>query len=294
MFRPIILSLSLSLVPLAAPGPVSAQSREAQVMVPDTALAETAPELRAALADFGLYDVLQIMSVEGIAAAADMETDMFPGRGGSAWPAVVAGIYATDRLIEDFEAALPLEGFTPEIVADLQDFASSDLGQRIVAGEVETRRAFIEPEVEEAANQIAADALQAGDPRLDLLRTFIEANDLIDRNVSGALNANFAFFRGLADGDGLQVEMPEDLMLAEVWGQEPEIRADTMEWLLSYQLAAYAGLSDADMEAYIAFSQSDAGRAFNRGLFVAFDAMFERVSYDLGRAAAVFIAGEDT
>jgi len=292
MFRSAVLSLSLLAASVASP--VVAQSGEAQLIMPETELSQTAPDLRASLEAIGLYDILQIMSAEGLSGASDMETDMFPGQGGAAWQAVVAGIYATDRLIEEFEAALPLEQFTPDVMDDLEAFATSDLGQRIAEGEIAARRAFLDPEVEATANDMVAEALADGDPRLDLLRDFIEVNDLIDRNVSGALNSNFAFFRGLSDGDGLQVEMPEDLMLAEVWGQEAEIRVETIEWLLSYQLIAYADLSDADLVAYTEFGETDAGEALNTALFAAFDALFERISYDLGRAAATFMAGEDT
>ena len=75
-------------------------------------------------------------------------------------------------------------------------------------------------------------------------------------------------------------------MLAEVWGQEPAIRADTVQWLLAYQTLAYEDLSDADLQAYIDLSRSDAGQAINASLFAAFDTVFNAISHDLGRAAA--------
>jgi len=292
MFRAITLALPIAAMSLS--GPTMAQTTEAQVIAPQTQLSRSAPELYSVFAAFGLYDVLEIMSVEGIQSASDMEAEMFPGRGGAAWPAVVAGVYATDRLIRDFEAEIDAADFSSATLEALRGFVTSDLGQRIVAGEVAARRAFLDPEIEETANAIVADAVAAEDPRLDLLQEFIRVNDLIERNVSGALNGNFAFFRGLQDGNGFEVEMPEDLMLAEIWGQTPEVRSATVEWLLAYQMTAYTDLSDADLRAYTEFSGSAAGQAFNAALFRAFDVMFERVSYDLGRAAAVFIAGEDT
>jgi hypothetical protein len=79
-------------------------------------------------------------------------------------------------------------------------------------------------------------------------------------------------------------------MLAEVWGQEPELRRDTIEWLYSFQLSAYAGLQDADIEAYSAFSATPAGANLNAALFAAFDEVFNQLSYELGEAAAGFIA----
>ena len=59
-------------------------------------------------------------------------------------------------------------------------------------------------------------------------------------------------------------------------------------------MLAYEDLSDAEMDAYIALSESPAGQAVNAILFSGFDGLFEAISNDLGRAAAGFIAGEDT
>jgi hypothetical protein len=294
-----VLLLPLLALPLAAlPPTLAAQTApatgEAQVILPDTELAEDAPELRDLFIDMGLYRILEVMSAEGIDAAPDLEADMFPGQGGSAWPAVVAGIYATDRMVTLFEDALPLERMTPEVVADLTAFYDSDLGRRIAEGEIAARQAFLEPGVEEAARERARlEAAEASD-RIALLSEFIAVNDLVERNVSGALNSNFAFYRGLADGGAFETDIPEDLMLTEVWGQEAEIRSDTTEWLYAYQMLAYDDLSDAEMGRYIAMSETRAGQALNAALFQAFDVLFERISYDLGQAAATFIAGEDT
>jgi len=291
-----ILALPLVLAPLMALPVIShAQTgAEAQLVLPDTALAEEAPEVRAVFEAMGLYGVLEVMSAEGLDAATNIEADMFPGQGRGAWRAVVAGIYATDRLVAQFEAAVPLERMTPEVLAELQAFYDSDLGQRVARGEVAARQSLLEPGVEDAARELAQTRAAEGDARIGLLTEFIAANDLIERNVMGALNSNFAFYRGLGDGGAFATPIPEELMLAEVWGQEAEIRSETTEWLFGYQILAYDDLGDEDLARYIAMSETPAGQVLNAVLFQAFDVMFEAVSYDLGRAAATFIAGEDT
>jgi hypothetical protein len=288
--------LALLLAPLAAgPLPATAQTTaEAQLVLPDSRLAEDAPELRGVFEAMGVYDIIEVMSAEGIDSAADIEADMFPGQGGSAWPAVVAGIYATDTMIETFEGAVPIERMTPAILAELQAFYDSDLGRRIAEGEVTARQAMLEPGVEDAAREMAQDQAEEGTDRIGLLTEFIAANDLVERNVMGALNSNFAFYRGLDDGGAFETEIPEELMLTEVWGQEAEIRAETTEWLYAYQILAYEDLSDAELERYIEMSETEAGQALNAVLFEAFDVLFEEVSYNLGRAAGTFVAGEDT
>lgn len=274
----------------AQTGPIS----EAQVILPETEFSVEQPQLRAVFEMMGLYEILGVMSSEGIESAAEMEADMFPGQGGTAWPAVVAALYSADTLIADFEAAVPRAVITDTFLAEIEAFFQSDLGQTIAAGELTARRAFLEPGVEDAAREMATRAVEEEDARIEILTEFITANELVERNVTGALNASFAFYRGLADGEAFETEIPEDLMLAEVWGQEPEIRQSTTEWLYAYQMLAYSDLSEEDLQEYVAFSMTPAGQALNTVLFTAFDVMFERVSYDLGKAAAVFIAGEET
>ena len=84
-----ILALPLVLAPLMALPVIShAQTgAEAQLVLPDTALAEEAPEVRAVFEAMGLYGVLEVMSAEGLDAATNIEADMFPGQGRGAWRA---------------------------------------------------------------------------------------------------------------------------------------------------------------------------------------------------------------
>jgi hypothetical protein len=62
---------------------------------------------------------------------------------------------------------------------------------------------------------------------------------------------------------------------------------------MPYLAMAYQPLSDADLEAYIAFSRTPEGQVLNRALFAAFDALFNALSRDLGLAAARLMAGQD-
>lgn len=288
----VIATLSLSGHPGVAQNAPPAM--QAQVIAPDDPLGPRALELRALFAAMGLYDIMAIMAAEGRESAPDIAADMFPGPGGAAWMAVAASIYATDKMTAAFEAALPLERLSDADIAALRGFFESDLGARIAAGEIAARQAFLDPALEQIATDLANERAAQNHPRIAQLTAFNIVNDLVERNVSGALNANFAFYRGLSDGGAFATPIPEAMMLAEVWGQEPAIRADTVQWLLAYQTLAYEDLSDADFQAYIDFSRSAAGQAINASLFAAFDTVFSAISHDLGRAAAGFIAGEDT
>lgn len=278
---------------LLATGLFAVATDEVNAQTDTAPLAERAPEVVEMLETLRIYEILEVMAREGVDAAETLEADMFPGEGGAAWIAAANRIHGADRLTRLFEEAFPVDGITPEQTAQVTAFFSADPGRTIAEAELTARSVFLEKGVEEAANAAFRDAVEDGDPRLDILTDFITVNDLIERNVTGALNSNFAFYRGLVDGGAFEVDLPEDLMLNEVWGQEAELRRDTIEWLYSFQLFAYDSLSDADLEAYVAFSETEAGAALNTALFTAFDAMFEEVSYDLGAAAARFVAGED-
>ena len=109
----------------------------------------------------------------------------------------------------------------------------------------------------------------------------------------GAMNASYAFYNGMIDGQAFDFELTEDEILRDVWSQEAEIRLDTQEWLYGYLMRAYAPLSDDDLQAYIDFSATKAGRVLNAALFAGFDEVFTNVSKALGLSAAGFMQGED-
>jgi hypothetical protein len=254
--------------------------------VPEVAAIQSLPEV------LRIGAVIEVMREEGILYGAEMADDLLAGQGGAAWQSAVSAVYDMSEMRRRFDAAFAaaLEG--SQEVAAIEAFFVSDLGRRVLALEIEGRRALLDPVVEQAAELAFAEMEAADEPRVSALRAFVETNDLIESNVMGALNANLAFYRGLSDVGGLQDAMPEDQMLAEVWAQEVDLRAETENWLYPYLALAYKPLSDEELRDYQAFSKSPAGQAVNAALFAAFDAVFVAVSRNLGRAAAAQMRGE--
>ena len=256
------------------------------------AVAAGAPEdRRAALAEaVGVPEIIDIMRKEGRSYGAELGQDFLPDGGGAGWAAIVERIYDPERM-----AQAVARGMEAEIGAAHLDpllaFFRSARGEHIVEQELAAREAFLDPATEELARGAYRGAGEEEKARIALLEAYVEANDLVEYNVAGALTANLRFYRGLAEGGML--DMSEEEMLAQVWEQEEEIRADTAEWLMSYLMMAYAGLSDADIEAYIALSKTPAGQALNRGLFAGFDGMYADLSYALGLAVAQQAQGEE-
>ncbi|WP_068114746.1 DUF2059 domain-containing protein [Tropicimonas marinistellae] len=236
--------------------------------------------------------MLEIIREEGIGYADELEEDLFPGRGGDGWIRMVEDIYETGRMELMMRDGLGAD-LDPWHIDPLLDFFTSETGTQIVALELGARRAMLDPDVEAASADILAQMRATGAARLETLEEFAAANDLIERNVVGALNANFAFYTGLNGAGAFGDFMGEEDMLREIWSQEAEIREQTDTWLFSYLAMAYQPLSDEDLRAYISLSQTDAGQELNNHLFHAFDDMFQALSYDLGMAAARFMAGED-
>ncbi|WP_159453217.1 DUF2059 domain-containing protein [Aquimixticola soesokkakensis] len=238
-----------------------------------------------------LETVIDIMALEGVKYGQDIEDQMFTSGGGAAWDQLVAELYDPERMRATVVAALETS-LKAEAIDESVAFFDSALGQKITTLEVSAREAMMDDAVEAAAlDSWASRAMQ--DSRAAQIDTFIEVNDVIDLNVIGALNANYAFYSGMAEGGALGAAVSEDDMLADVWSQEEDVRAETIDWSHAYLSLAYQPLSDDELAQYLAFSQTPAGQKLNLALFAAFDDMYLELSKGLGRGVAIFMAGED-
>ena len=264
-----------------------------------TAVTLAAPVARAqdddanALFDaMGLPEIIDVMRQEGIDYGDTIAQDMFPSGMTPRWADAVAQIYDADALVAQMRAAF-VAALGDGDAAAMLAFYQSDLGHRVVTLEIDARRAMLDPALEEAAKQMAAQALQDDTDRAQMITDFIAANNLIEANVVGALNSNYAFISGLVSGGATLPGLMADDILADVWDQEPEIRATTTEWLYAFLMLAYEPLSDDDLAEFSAMTQTTAGRNLTAALFIAFDDLFEQVSRDLGVAASAFIVSQE-
>ena len=237
-----------------------------------------------------LEEMLEIMQTEGVAYGEELAEDMLPGGNSPRWQDLLTEIYDTEKM-----RAVVRQGFADAMETDdpepLIAFFSSELGSRIIDLELSARRAMIDDRIEEAARETFRTRQAEDDPRLDQITRFIEANDLLEANVTGALNASYRFYAGLVDGGGLR--MSESDILSDVWSREEETRDDTREWLYAFLLLAYEPLDEEELEAYIALSETAQGKALNRALFSGFNAMYDELSYAIGLAAAQQLRQQD-
>ncbi len=256
------------------------------------AFAQTEPtpadQLYAALK---LPELLDVMRQEGISYGAKIGADLFAGAVDPDWTAQVATIYDADRMLTQSRAAFAAELAGVDL-APMLTFFTTEPGLTFAALELSARTALLDEAVDAANKDVAAVAMADNTPRYQLVSRFAAANDLIETNVVGAMNSNFAYYLGLMQGGAVQPGMTEEDVLAQVWDQEAEIRQTTTEWVYAFLLMAYQPLSDADLEAYIAFSETPAGKELNQAVFTAFDGMFVDISKALGVASARYMVGD--
>lgn len=259
------------------------------ILLTDPALADRAGEMSRLITALRFEETIEIMRDEGLRYGGEVGQEMLAEGELARWDAIVAEVYdrATmqAKVTEGFAAALDGVDLAP-----LLAFFEGP-GQEIVALELAARKSLLDPEIEKATEKLYAQMLKDGDVLVERVDVFIDDSDLIERNVTGALNANLVFYTGLADGGAL--DLPEADMLADIWAQEDDMRRQTETWLRSFLVLAYQPLARGKLEAYIALYQSPAGRDLNRALFAAYDGMYEDLSYQLGLAVALQMQGED-
>jgi hypothetical protein len=270
---PFIVALSLPLTPLWAQSPQDAQI--------DT--------LFEALA---MPEMLEIMREEGLVYGETLATDMLPGGRSNEWDAAVSAIYDIDMMREEVRGALG-EALEGDDIDAMLAFFTSEQGEKIIGLEVSARRALLDEAVEEASKENAAVAMMDETPRYLMVQEFVDINNLIEANVAGSLNSSYAFYMGLIDGGAMPAGVTAETALQDVWAQEPDVRSSTTEWVYSFLLMAYQPLSDDELSAYIAFSQTEAGQDMTQALFTSFDGMFDDISRALGLASSRFMISQE-
>ncbi len=252
---------------------------------PDPAVVRVAEALQ-------LPEVFAVMAEEGRAYGATLEEEMFPGQGGAGWSQDVARIYAVDRTYPAFLAELSRRLSGNPALPEIEALVTTGPGRKASLLEASARRALLDDDVEAAARMRVEELAGQNDPHFLLVDQFIEANDLLEINVSGGMNGALAFYEGLSAGGAFETPMTPDDMLREVWGQEDAIRSEAELWIRSVLNLAYAPMTDAELRDYIRLSQARPMKVLNGALYGAFDQSFQSVSRDLGLAAARYIAGE--
>jgi hypothetical protein len=243
-----------------------------------------------------LMDVLKIRELsailheEGLAFGATLNSEWLEDQGGPAWAGQVTRIYDPEKISEGIRAGLEPD-LTGEVLEDAIAFFASDLGSEIITLENSARAAMSDSAIEEQARARFVELQGGTDARLLQINRMIDAGDLINRNVTSALNFNYNFLRALVDGDFYV--MSDDEILTDVMAERDEIAADTLNWLGAFMILAYSPLTLEELTLYADFSTTEAGKSLNSGFFAGFDPLYEDISYALGRAVALNMSAEE-
>lgn len=250
------------------------------VLLPFKGAAEPVDDLLAAL---HAQDISAIMEEEGRSYGVNLDADFLNGEGGEFFASQVAEAYAAKSMIANLRRSLVEQMDAAEIEASLAFFNSAE-GAQAIDLELSARRAFMDEAIEAAAGDTYESLKSSKAGKYDAVARFIEVNKLVDLNVRGALSSNYNFYHGMVSGGAYQ--MTEEQIRSTVYEDADDIRTDTETWVFSYLLMAYGPLSEADLDAYIAYSESDAGQALNTALFAGYDKIFDSISFQLGQAVA--------
>ena len=261
------------------------------VLLIGSALAALADARMTVLVDvLRLPEAAQILSDEGVTQAGEINEDMLDGQGGAGFQLQVERIYDPALMVELVRRELEA-GLDPEEREAVIAFYGTALGEKVIQLENSARQAIQDPDVEAAARERFRLLRDSGDVRLGHITRYVDNGDMISRNVASAINSNYQFLRGLVDGGAM--ELSEEEMLADAARDLDESTEDTTEWLFGFLLLAYHPLEEAELDAYVAFSDSAAGQALNAALFNGFAKAYEDISYALGRAVALNMTAQE-
>ncbi|MCQ0092828.1 DUF2059 domain-containing protein [Roseovarius sp. M141] len=249
-----------------------------------------------ALADaLDITETVAIMREEGLVYGDQIAGAMLPDVDTAGWQRQITQLYDVERMeqlvLQGLERALEGADLAPMLA-----FYRSETGQRAVTLELAARRAFLDPEAEDAARAAAVEAAAQKDgPQADLLRLIrrlIEGGDLIERNVTASLNADMMFWRGVMDagGPGPAGDQSDENELADaVIAGLAETRRETEAWMTAFLLVACGPLTPEQMDEYAAFFETRDGRILNAALFDGFNGMYDQLAYILGHAAGTWM-----
>ncbi|MBI1417978.1 MAG: hypothetical protein GC146_12220 [Limimaricola sp.] len=230
-------------------------------------------------------EMIAVMRLEGEQYGDALSQQYLGSPGTAGWITQVDAIYdrtlTIDRITEGMRGAL--QGADTDAILT---FLTSQTGTRFAEAELQARRAMLDPQIEAAALASGRQAVAAQSPRALQLGRMMDATDMVSTNTALTLNDLLALFHGLRDGQFPGLDMSDAQILEIVSSQASDLDRTTTDWLHGYLQLAYSSISDADVDAYIAFLETPAGQAFNAATFATFGTISEDINTALGHALA--------
>lgn len=237
----------------------------------------------------------QLMDVSGMSA----QIDEIPLIIGMTLQQQQAQLQMPDWQLQTLSDALE-SGFDPvPMKADVRGHLEANLD----GGDAKAAMAWLESPLGQRATELEARAdspavrqaimqrLQAGegsgvsDARQALIDRFDAATRASDMAVEMVMGVQRGLLTAILRAAGAPAEQL-DMALGQIKASRPQIEAAVAAQNQVSFAVVYADLSDAEMEKYVEFAESDAGRAYHRAMFEGFARAMESAAERSGEAIA--------
>lgn len=185
-------------------------------------------------------------------------------------------LFGADALLDDVRGRMTGE-VTPAQLDAVIGFYSSPLGRKLVAMEVAASGSDSQARIETEGASLYAE-IEKNDPdrvaAFDRIESAIRMEDMMSSMI---MNMSYAMISGMAGTSMLPQELTDEQIAALVNQQMEATRGLVAQFLNNFFAYTYRDASNADLEGYAAFTETESGRAFNTVLVRAMiDAMVQR------------------
>ncbi len=238
---------------------------------------------RSLMQDSGLWQTLEQAPA---ALVQGMKTGM-GATGGMLPPALMQGMQAaaessfTAERLQAGALVFMSQNLDAATVTEVRKWTSSALGQKVLALEKATQS---DPGARRGADG-QAELQKADEPRRKALSDIVEGTRAVDQATETSLVTSLAMMRGMASGNPAMAQaLPsEEIMRGMLQGQLAGARQQMQAGLTASLAAAYASLSTAELQQYVAYLRSPAGAKMNELNFAAISAGLKDSATEFGR-----------
>jgi len=192
------------------------------------------------------------VALESLKYSASAAPDMLgfdAGEFGLSWTTMTKDVFDVE-VMHGLAVDILEETLTDDLLAHAAGFYASDLGSRLVATE---NAAHLDPDddaKQARGTQLVADLVEAGSPRLELLKRMNRAVDASGMSVRAVQEVQMRFLLAASAAGVIELRLDADEMAAMMKAQEGEMRLAMAQSALAGSAEVYRDYSDAEIEAY--------------------------------------------
>ncbi len=176
-----------------------------------------------------------------------------------AWGEAVDATFDQRQLPDAFIQHLTGKMTSKELLG-IQRFLETDLGRRIT----QLGSEILEMELPEIIEKGAEVAKRASPTRAGMIKEMIEQIGGVETSLTIAMSSAFAMLKGMQADGAIPLQLPDEQLFELLKKGEPEMRKQMGAHLALTLAYTYRDVSDENLATYIAFLNSDEGKAMNK------------------------------